>query len=189
MSAAPEQGTAQRLAQAMRVHQSGDAAAALALYQALLNEAPDNATLHNFLGMAQIQQQRFVEGEAHVRRALELDPAYAEAWNSLGNLYRLAGRPEEALDAYQQMTRLAPAAVAGWVNLADLHRQMGHRERALSALATAVERAEAARDAPADFRSRAWPHCTAPGGCGTAPRGSTACRWPWTPGTATRAWR
>jgi len=153
MSAAPEHdGTAQRLAQAMRVHQSGDAAAALALYQALLAEAPDNPTLHNFLGMAQIQQQRFADGEAHVRRALELDPAYAEAWNSLGNLYRLAGRPEEALDAYQQMTRLAPAAVAGWVNLADLHRQMGHRERAQAALATAVERAEAASDAPADFR-------------------------------------
>jgi predicted TPR repeat methyltransferase len=152
VSTTPDHAGTPSLAQAMRLHQSGEVAAALALYEALLAQTPGDATLHNFMGMAQIQLRRFDQGEVHVRRALELDPAYAEAWNSLGNLYRLAGRPEEALQAYQAMTRLAPAAVAGWVNLADLHRQMGSRERALAALATAVERAEAARDAPAEFR-------------------------------------
>ncbi len=145
---------APRLAQAMRLHQSGDVPGALALYKALLQETPDDATLHNFAGMAQIQLQRFADGEAHVRRALELDPAYADAWNSLGNLCRLAGRPEQALQAYQEMTRLAPAAVTGWINLADLYRQIGHDERARAALATAVTQAEAVQDAAPAYRHR-----------------------------------
>lgn len=152
MSAPP--GPAPRLAQAMRLHQSGDVPGALALYEALLQESPDDATLHNFAGMAQIQLQQFADGEAHVQRALELDPAYADAWNSLGNLCRLAGRPEQALQAYQEMTRLAPAAVTGWINLADLYRQIGHDERARAALATAVARAEAEADAAPAFRHR-----------------------------------
>jgi predicted TPR repeat methyltransferase len=144
----------QGLQDAMRLHQAGDVHAALAIYESLLAHAPEHATLRNFLGMAQIQLRRFAEGEDNVRRALAADPSYAEAWNSLGNLYRLAGRPEEALAAYLQMTRLAPGAVTGWVNLADLYRQMGHRERAQAALASAVRCAEALTDATPAFRSR-----------------------------------
>jgi predicted TPR repeat methyltransferase len=144
----------QGLQEAMRLHQAGDVAAALAIYESLLAHAPEHPTLRNFQGMAQIQLRRFAEGEDNVRRALAADPAYAEAWNSLGNLYRLAGRPEEALVAYLEMTRLAPGAVTGWVNLADLHRQMGQRERAQAALANAVLGAEAQTDATPAFRSR-----------------------------------
>lgn len=138
----------------MRLHQAGNIAGALALYETLLGAAPDDATLHNFIGMARIQLQQFAAGEAHVRRALELDPGYADAWNSLGNLCRLAGRPEAALAAYQEMTRLAPAAVTGWINLADLYRQTGHADRAQAALATAVAQAEARPDAAPAYRHK-----------------------------------
>lgn len=142
------------LASAVRVHQAGDAAGAAALYEALLAQAPEDPTLRNFLGMAQVHLQRFAEGEHNLRLALQAEPGYAEAWNSLGNLYRLTGRPEEALTAYLEMTRLAPSAVNGWINLADLYRQMGAPVRAQEALDTAAQRAADQTGHTAAFRGR-----------------------------------
>jgi tetratricopeptide (TPR) repeat protein len=163
----------QGLNTAMRAHQAGDVATALALYETLLMQAPEHPTLRNFLGMAQIQLRRFNEGEANLRRALLADPAYAEAWNSLGNLYRMTGRPEEALGAYLEMTRLAPSAVTGWINLADLYRQMHSSDRAQLALAAAVRLAEQRRSAV--NCCRAWRRCSAPGATVTS---RPACmRW------------
>lgn len=143
-----------RLGEAMRVHQTGDIPRALGMYEELLSVAPNEPTLRHFLGMGQIQLLQFAQGEANVKAALRIDPDYADAWNSLGNLYRLTGRPEEAMVAYQSVTRLAPALVPGWVNLGDLYRQMGNRESARDALRRAVDLTEASNDQPPDVTRR-----------------------------------
>ncbi len=45
---------------------------------------------------------------AAYRRATELRPAYAEAWNGLGFALRSQGRPQDALAAYYEALRLRP---------------------------------------------------------------------------------
>jgi predicted TPR repeat methyltransferase len=143
-----------RLGEAMRVHQGGDVPKALAMYEELLTVAPDEPTVLHFLGMGQIQLRQFAQGEANVKSALRIAPDYADAWNSLGNLYRLTGRPEEAMVAYQSVTRLAPAMVPGWVNLGDLYRQMGNRESAREALRRAVDLTENSSGQPPEVTRR-----------------------------------
>jgi tetratricopeptide (TPR) repeat protein len=44
---------------------------------------------------------------AHLRRAVELDPAYSAAWKLLGKALTDAGRPQAALEAYRQGIRVA----------------------------------------------------------------------------------
>src|SRR5262245_57628016 len=45
---------------------------------------------------------------AAFRRAVELKPAYAEAWNGLGYALRQQGKPAESLRAYDEALRLKP---------------------------------------------------------------------------------
>lgn len=127
----------------MGLHQAGDLSGAIRLYEELLAQSPDNPSLLHFLGMARIQLTAdSVEGEANVRRALAIDPDYADAWNSLGNLYRLTGRSDEALAAYERVTDLHPDSVPGWLNLGDLcestHNVSGAR-RALERVVALLE--------------------------------------------------
>jgi len=42
------------------------------------------------------------------RRAVELKPAYAEAWNGLGYALRQQGKPADSLKAYDEALRLRP---------------------------------------------------------------------------------
>lgn len=45
------------------------------------------------------------------RRAIELDPSYAAAWNNLAIVYEQTGEHDKAKDAYERALRLAPRNV------------------------------------------------------------------------------
>lgn len=51
---------------------------------------------------------RLEEAEIAYRRALEVDPGYAEVWFNLGNLYRDSGRVAAAVEAYEQVVTSSP---------------------------------------------------------------------------------
>jgi tetratricopeptide (TPR) repeat protein len=53
-------------------------------------------------------EERYVESIAASRRALDLRPGYAEAWNNIGAAYNKLGRYEEAAAACEQALRLKP---------------------------------------------------------------------------------
>ena len=53
-------------------------------------------------------EERFVESIVACRRALDLRPGYAEAWNNIGAAYNKLGRYEEAAAACEQALRLKP---------------------------------------------------------------------------------
>jgi cytochrome c-type biogenesis protein CcmH/NrfG len=65
---------------------------------------------HFLLGSAYLESGRFMEAVASLRRSVELDPDYADAWMKLGDAYEKAGIGKEAKAA-----RLTAARVAGTV--------------------------------------------------------------------------
>jgi tetratricopeptide (TPR) repeat protein len=56
----------------------------------------------------------------HVRKAVELEPGYNWAWNSLRDWGALIGQPETARHAAQALTRERPAEARSWLILADM---------------------------------------------------------------------
>src|SRR5262249_38960950 len=76
----PELGEA--LAQALV--RGGRVEDGLALYARLVQEKPRNPWLHVRHGLALYAQQKPAEAEAAFRRAIELQPDYAKAYNNLG---------------------------------------------------------------------------------------------------------
>ena len=66
------------------------------------------------------------EAEYRWKRATEIDPTYAAAWNNLGIAYEQNGRFEEALDAYETALDLEPNNVNIQQNY-DLFREIHDR--------------------------------------------------------------
>lgn len=71
----------------------------------LLADAPDadlTPPILNNLGAACIEAKAYTQGEAYLKRALELKPAYAEALKNLAMVYRKLEQPDDAAKAYEQ---------------------------------------------------------------------------------------
>ena len=70
--------------------------------------APDRAEFHNNLGVLRREQHRPAESEAAYRRAIALNPKFADALTNLGRLLNSLGRTDEALVAICQALLLKP---------------------------------------------------------------------------------
>jgi Flp pilus assembly protein TadD len=60
------------------------------------------------LSLQHYREERYVESIAASRRALDLRPGYAEAWNNIAAAYNKLGRYEEAVAACEEALRLKP---------------------------------------------------------------------------------
>src|SRR5579859_1859520 len=86
-----------RLQRAIAAHRKGDLGTAERLYLEILKVAPVEFNALHLLGVIKAQQRRFDEAERLIRRAVEADPAHAEAQNNLGNVLFESGRAREAV--------------------------------------------------------------------------------------------
>lgn len=88
-------------------HAQGDAAALMAIEQALLRR-PDAASLHNTRGNILADLDRLPDAIAAYLFATKLQPAYAKADSNLGLAYFKSGDYANAIDAYQRAIALDP---------------------------------------------------------------------------------
>lgn len=70
--------------------------------------AAEGAAFYNAAGIASAEQGRFDDAEAFFRRAIELEPAYAEAYLNLSNLLGRQNRGDEAQDFGRAAVGLMP---------------------------------------------------------------------------------
>jgi Flp pilus assembly protein TadD len=81
----------------------------LAVPQAARDEL-DRAQLAEFHGKEQ-------EAVRHLKSALEMDPAYDDAWNNLGIHYHRDGEYEKAIECFTKASQLNPDNYGAWTNL------------------------------------------------------------------------
>jgi Tfp pilus assembly protein PilF len=74
------------------------------------------------------------------RKAVELDPDYAEAWSNLGRVLGMLGRVNDEIDAYRRGAAANPALAPIWSNLGEALRRRKELAEAEAACRTAIER-------------------------------------------------
>ena len=104
--------------------QRGNGAAAVELIGKAIRLNPSAPMLFN-LGYAWQAQGRFDEAAESYRRALALQPDYAEACNNLGFTLHCQGRLDEAASSYQRALALRPAYTEALVNLGNVLKTQG----------------------------------------------------------------
>ncbi len=115
-----------------------DVAAGL-IGQALVQR--NDPMFHNNLGVALAALGKFTDAIAAHRRALELKPAYPEAFNALGNAQSKLGNLDEAIASYRQALALRLAYTDARSNLGKALRDKGELAAAEEAYEQVLERA------------------------------------------------
>ena len=78
---------------------------------------PNDAEIHNNLGITLLELDRYYESEVSCRQAITLKPDYAEAHYNLGNTLKELGRFDEAETCYKQAITLKPDYTKAYNNL------------------------------------------------------------------------
>lgn len=96
---------------------SGRATEAAEHFRESLRWRPDFAPTRYNLGLALITQRRFDAAIVELELAVNLDPAHADAHNTLGAMYHATGRIREAAEQYRIAVTLRPDNIGARTNL------------------------------------------------------------------------
>lgn len=122
-------GVHYELAEALLEDGSHDPAAqaeALQELKAAESMEGDNARLEVQYGRIAVAKGDTAQAMAHFTHAFALDPANTQAEVGLGDLYRGAGKPEEAARYLRMAAQGAPLEPSTHYKLSQLERQLGH---------------------------------------------------------------
>lgn len=121
----------------------GEKAEAVAALRNALSIAPNLAEAHATL--ANITLRSSPEAERELRKAVQLDPSYAEAWNWLGILLHDNYRYHEAIGAFERAAEIDPLWVSPVPNIVWAGNESGDRA-AVARLFHRLEQAGASRE-------------------------------------------
>ena len=122
-------GCADMLYYGLALFQSRRYAEALSIYlKTDLTHGPQ-PMIDNNIGMTLAALGRWQEAVPYCRRALEPDPAYRSAWDSLGFAYLKGGQCEEAIPALLKAIELEPNYPDAWRHLLHAYHNAGKAEK------------------------------------------------------------
>ncbi|HXW04825.1 MAG TPA: sulfatase-like hydrolase/transferase [Vicinamibacterales bacterium] len=133
------EGLVFRTTLARALQESGDPAAAVAIYKAAVAKWPADATLFHDLAVAARAAGDRDEAMRAEQAALALEADSPAALNGLGLLHADAGRSREAAAAFERAAAGDPSNASYWTNLGNARRELGDLAGAESAYRRALE--------------------------------------------------
>ena len=136
IAVAPELGEAWLAQGAYRSRVLNDPAAALQAYREAEKRLPNSALVNEYMAYAERRLGRWREAEAHLARAIELDPRNARLWtNAASDIYWPLGRAAEAEAAFDKVLEISPNDQFVIALKAEQYQQEGRLAEAAQELA------------------------------------------------------
>ena len=107
------------------------------LHQALLNtiqlqkQFPNSPVLHNITGASYAGLMKFDEAIESYKRAIQINPDYADVYNNLGAALKEKGKFQEAIDSCNNALKIKPDYADAYINIGNVCQEMGNFERAV----------------------------------------------------------
>jgi hypothetical protein len=99
-------------------------------YRRALEVQPNDASVHNRLGICYQGLGNDGMARRHYQRALELKPPYAEVWNNIGSLEQSHRHFKDAIRAYKKAIEIKPGLSTAWKNLGNAYFALGQVQEA-----------------------------------------------------------
>lgn len=109
------------------------------LWLASARTSPSSPQNHNNLGDLYGRRGDLERSAAEFKKAIELNPNYADAYHNLGNTYWQMGKVDEAIANYQKAAEINPTLWQSYQNLAAIYFERGDFEKAKEWIEKAVE--------------------------------------------------
>ncbi|MCH7884920.1 MAG: tetratricopeptide repeat protein [Planctomycetes bacterium] len=103
----------------------------IVMWKDVIAKRPENERGYLGLGSNYFRQNKIDDAETAFRKAIELDPTYADAHYNLGNCLFRKRLYTEAAEAYRESLRVGRGSAATYYNLANALKKLGQRENAL----------------------------------------------------------
>ncbi len=126
----------------------GNLSAAIEEYKKALERMPNDASIHNLLGICYQRHQDNGMARREYDRALELNPKYAEVWNNVGTLEQSQSRFRAAVRAYKKAIELKPTLARAYKNLGNAYLALSQFDEAFEALLEAFRLDPTILDSP-----------------------------------------
>jgi len=131
MTDTPGTGLHPLLPTAVALHQAGRIAEALAMYEKVLADVPEQFDALHMIGVIAMQEGRFEESQTKISAALRLQPDNAAALGNLTAAYLRNGQPEEALEWGRRTLKMDPESVDALINLSSSLYDLGRFQEAI----------------------------------------------------------
>lgn len=126
-----------RLGMALVEQESGNAKAAIGAIQEVIAHK-ESAIAYFYQGITLYKQGNLKDAQAAFRKAIELDPNYAEAHANLGLTLNQQGKLQEAIEQTRQALRIHPDLAEAQYNLGVALQAQGQLKQAIEAYKEAI---------------------------------------------------
>lgn len=115
------------------LEQAGRAGEAIAMWEAVLRDNPQDVTALKALGDSLVRSKELVRAADYYRRAVAAQESDAESHAKLGSVLRLLGKPAEAVQQLRKALELSPQTAALNSELGSLLLELGKPAEAVEA--------------------------------------------------------
>jgi len=129
----------QILSQAFQFHSQGNISEAAKYYQYFINQGFEDYRVFSNYGVILMGFSKLKEAVFCYRKAIKLNPDFAEAHFNLGNLMRKLGKLKEAKISYLKAIEINPNFANAHCNLGTLLRDLGNLHQAEVSFRKAIE--------------------------------------------------
>lgn len=134
----PNPSIPEHLQLAIEYHKAGHLSQAEALYQRILQVAPDHPGALHFLGLIAKQVGKYEIAVELISKALVFSPDYADAHGNLGNAFKDQGRLDEAVASYRSALAFKPDSAEVYANLGNALKEQEKLDEAIASYRRAL---------------------------------------------------
>jgi len=124
---------------ALAMHRNGDLSKALDAYQRLLKLEPNNPVVLNMMGVLFYQASKHTQGLAWIKKSIQIDPEYAEAYVNMSSILIELDRYSEAEKACKMAISLQPNNVTAYNNLGNIFTKNNDTNQAVKSYKKAIK--------------------------------------------------
>jgi Flp pilus assembly protein TadD len=117
----------------------GDYRGAIEEFRKAVSETPNDARLHNRLGVCYQKAGKLGAAEKEYQNALKLDPSFAEAYNNLGTVQHARRKYEKAVRSYRLAIEARPSLATAHKNIGTAYLALGRVDEGSAAYQRALE--------------------------------------------------
>ncbi len=127
------------ISEAFKFHSQGNISKASKYYQLFIDKGFIDPMVFSNYGAIQKQIGQTEKAVKLYKRAIQVNPSYAEAHSNLGNILRDLGKPEEAEVSTRKAIELKPSFANAYSNLGNILYDRGKQKEAFDSYVKAIE--------------------------------------------------